>query len=67
MNHHFQEQNPQSETAVLARFMAATTIIFRRKEPAIRGLEVSDSTWEAWEAAVCKEQQELPSDSFQRT
>ena len=47
MNPHFQQQKTQSATTVLARIMAATTMIFQRKEPAIPGLEVSDSTWGA--------------------
>jgi len=38
--------------------MAATALLFPRREPAIRGLEVSDSTWEDWEEAICKDRQE---------
>ncbi len=37
MNTHFQQPNPQSTAATLARIVTATTVLFRRKEPAIRG------------------------------
>jgi hypothetical protein len=48
----FQQPRQQSSTEILAGIIAATTLLFRRREPAINGLEVSDSTWEAWEAAT---------------
>lgn len=58
MGNFFQQNQQQTANGVLARIMAATTLLFPRREPAIRGLEVSDSTWEDWEEAICKDRQE---------
>jgi len=36
----------------LKRLISATGALFQRPREGIQGLEVSDSTWEAWEAAT---------------
>ncbi len=53
-----QQPQPQATNSVLARIMAAATVLFQPKEPATRGLEVSDSIWEAWEEAMYQDRQE---------
>ncbi|MGS0755538.1 hypothetical protein ACVBEH_13135 [Roseateles sp. GG27B] len=53
------QPNLQSTAAILARIVAATAVLFRRKEAVIRGLEVSDSTWETWEEAIREAGQDM--------
>jgi hypothetical protein len=63
MNTHFQPlTNPQSTAVILAHIVTATTALFRRKEPAIPGLVVSDSTWEDWEEAINEDHRAESSD-----
>jgi len=45
----------QPATAVLVRIIAAASVLYRRKEHPIPGLEVSDSTWTDWEEAILRE------------
>jgi len=44
--------NASPASAIISPILAATAKLFQRRTPAIPGLEVSDSTWDEWAAAM---------------